>query len=136
MILSDQVSSIMQQSPSDYLIHWEALPTYSDPDFLFDLHNHLKTLESYRKERKEFYKLHPGWCLFQARDEFFHQYPELFFRDIGWLVHANLNLDPEEAAQAFCSKYRGYGNVYGVEFVKRAIVREVESKVHSNDILY
>jgi len=119
---------LYHQAPSNYLIHWEALPTYSDPNFFLDLKNHLQTLESYRKERKEFYKLHPGWSLYRARDEFAHQYSELFFKDIKWLVHSKPDLNPDIEAREFCDKYRGYGNVYGVELTRRAIIREIESQ--------
>lgn len=123
MILTDSVSSIMQATPSDYLVHFEDIPINPDPDYFFDLKTHLQTVESYRKERKAFYKLHPGWSLYRCKDEFAKEYTDLFHKDIDWFVRSKPHMTAGEAAQEFCMKYKGYLLVYGIEWTERAIKR-------------
>jgi len=122
-MMSSLVSSIMPSQKTDYLIHWENYPEQKDPDFFLDLKAHLHKNAEYRKERKEFYKLHPGWSLYKARDEFAKEYSEIFLKDVEVFVHAHPDMNAGEATRAFCSKWKGYSNVYGENFVLRAVMR-------------
>ena len=120
MNLSDNIS-ILFHAPSSRGVIFPPPP--KDPNFFLDLKNHLQKNEEYRKERKEFYKLHPAWSLYRARDEFAREYSQTFLHDIEWFVRSHPYQNSGEAAQEFCRKYRGYSNVYGLEFVQRAIER-------------
>jgi hypothetical protein len=118
--LSDNISLLFQIPPNQKLIF---PPPPKDPNFFLDLKNHLQKNEEYRKERKEFYKLHPAWSLYRARDEFAREYSQTFLKDIEWFVRSHPDMTAGEAAQEFCRKYRGYSVIYGLEFVQRAIER-------------
>jgi len=120
MLLSDSVACLLQVPPVPTL---KSIQEKIDPDYFLELKEHLQLNIEYRKERKEFYKLHPSWCIYRARDEFARQYIETFHRDIEFFVKAHPDLSIEESTRAFCQKWRGYANLYGEEFVRRAITR-------------
>ena len=82
MLMSDSVAVLMPLYPNPYVTVFPPPPC--DPDYFLDLKKHLQENAEYRKERKEFYKLHPGWSLFKARDEFAREYSETYHRDIEW----------------------------------------------------
>ena len=121
MLLSDPISQLFQINKPPQTI--ENIKEPQDPNYFYDLKKHLQQNPTYRQERKEFYKLRPGWSLFRARDEFAREYSELFHQDIECFCRVDAHVDAGEAAQAFCLKYRGYLNMYGVEWTERAIRR-------------
>jgi hypothetical protein len=92
-----------------------------DPSYLFDLKTHLQENETYRKERREFYKLHPTWSLYRARDEFARQYIERFHDDLSKFASYYPGLPPQSLAEKFCQAWVMYGEVVGVEFVERGL---------------
>jgi hypothetical protein len=120
--LSDSVS-ILLHNPQEPL----QFPSQEDPTYFFDLKNHLQNNPEYRTDRKEYYKKHPNWCLYRARDEFAREYVQTFHEDIKVFLrrfYPEISEDTyTEAAQAFCLKWKGYSNTYGLEFVERAISR-------------
>lgn len=105
-----------------------------DPLYFFDLKNHLQTIREYRKERKEFHKLHPSWSLYRAKDEFAHEYIKSFHKDIQVFVDEYEIDNTERAAKFFCRQFRGYDNVYGEGFVRRAIEGCLEGTEYFKEI--
>lgn len=123
MLMSDSVAVLMPLYSNPYVTVFPPPPC--DPDYFLDLKKHLQENAEYRKERKEFYKLHPGWSLFKARDEFAREYSETYHRDIEWFKRSHPDMTAGEAAQAFCLQHRGYLIVYGLEWTERAFKRVI-----------
>lgn len=75
------------------------------------------------KERIEYHKKYPKWSNYKAKDEFFWQYTESFFRDIDNYLSWHHFTTPEEASRALCSEWKGYANMYGEDLIRRAFER-------------
>jgi len=120
MKLSDPVSILLQYPQQKTIAD---IQTKKDPDFFLDMKNHLNTHPEAIKERIEYHKKFPSWSNYRVRDEFARSYSETFLKDIMWFHRSFPSMDSGEAAQAFCSKYRGYQNVYGFDLVRRALER-------------
>lgn len=138
MILTDSVSCLLH-AHSDDLMHFEDIPENKDPDYFFDLkklfrqkEDHWKNVKQYRKTH--FKENHENKYRMDGEINYIKDVSDLYHQDIEWFCRGNPHMNAGEAAQAFCAKYRGYANVYGVEFVRRAIVREIESHAYSKDL--
>jgi hypothetical protein len=118
MQLSDSCSILYNKKPP----LTPNLPKFPDPSYIFDLKTHLQENENYRKERKEFYKLHPTWSLYRARDEYARQYIERYHDDLSKFVSYYPGLPPQSLAEKFCQAWVMYGDGVGVEFVRRSII--------------
>jgi len=120
MQLSDSVSLLLPVPSRDPVTFTEPP---QDPEFFLDLKKHLNKQPDAIKERIEFHKKYPFWSIYRVRDEFAKSYSETYLNDVMHFARSNPHMNAVEAAQAFCSKYRGYLIVYGVELTERAFTR-------------
>lgn len=123
--LSDNVSLILTHPPEPTITTHH--PS-KDPSYFFDLKEHLNNNSEYIKARITWRKLHPEILdMFTVKERFFEYYKEndlpTFHRDIETFLRNHHELTAEDGAKMFCGKFKGYEMTYGVEFVKRAILK-------------
>jgi hypothetical protein len=123
--MNSNVSRLLTQSPTNYLINWNKITLNPDPMYFPEIKTHLNNNPEYRAERRAWTKIKKSdlikWGLFWIQDEFCRYYLEPFYRDVELFLNSCTQEDPREQAESLCKEWRGYYNVYGVEFVERVI---------------
>jgi hypothetical protein len=122
MLLSDNISLLFNQKQNGDILF------KANPDLYYfpDIKAHLNKNTDYRKQRREWAKTKPtehvAWCLFRIKDEFCQEYIEPFHEDIEKFIGYYPGLQPKEIAEKFCKSWKLYNDVFGLEFVERAII--------------
>lgn len=115
MMMSDSISCLYH-TPSTLTIQFP-----SDETYYHDLKRHLEKNKDYREERIRYRNNNPKMKYEDQAYYFFQEYISHFHNDVKQFALSYPNMDRGELAQRICSGWRGYSNVYGIEFVERAV---------------
>jgi hypothetical protein len=144
MPLSDPISLLFTQSPTDYILHWEYYPPNPDTHLFPDLKAQLELNTDYHHDRQIFYKeiqkpkresrypdhvKYRNWIYFGIKDEpvklyglkyeFCKHYITYLYKDLKTFSESYFFDNSEQAAKSFCVSFRGYANTYGEELIRR-----------------
>ena len=94
-----------------------------EDSFFADFKSKAQQHELYIRERKEFYKLHPAWSLFYAREKFAEKFLETLLKDLDQFQERFYVSSDEMFAKRFTEEYFYYREIIGEELILRVVQR-------------